>query len=232
MNKILLTLSDPNVGVVLSEYLRLKRFEVELTGSASEAFSAASKERYDFCVLGLDDAEELLQLIADIRLMSDVPIFAVQRAPQASGGPLTLDLRPFEAGADDVLTLPVVPDLLIAKMQAMLRRWSEWKKRLPTVFDFPGVHFDSVMQTLTVNGTSPLHLSAKENGVLLLLCRQANQIVDRSRILKEVWRADNYFNSRSLAVYINRLKHYLEPDTDLRILSMRMRGYKLLVPST
>ena len=88
------------------------------------------------------------------------------------------------------------------------------------------------MQTLTVNGTSPLHLSAKENGVLLLLCRQANQTVDRSRILKEVWRADNYFNSRSLAVYINRLKHYLAPDTDLRILSMRMRGYKLLVPST
>ena len=221
-----LAISDPNVGVVLGEYLRLKDFEVELSGSASETFSAVSRGQYDFCVLGLDDREEQLGLVGDIRMMSDVPVFAVLREMDKE-----TQLALYAAGVDDCLAQPVVPDLLIAKMQAMLRRWGEWEKRLPVVFDYPDAHFDSVGQTLQA-GKETFHLSTKENGVLLLLCRQANQTVERSRILKEVWRADSYFNSRSLAVYINRLKHYIEPNSSLRILSMRTRGYKLLVGST
>ena len=154
----------------------------------------------------------------------------------------------YAAGADDCLVQPVFPDILICKMQAMLKRWNEFQRRLPQVFDFPNVHFDSITQTLVIHPSpesrniclppssyllhsSTFHLSTKENGVLLLLCRSENQLVERSRILKEVWLSDSYFNARSLSVYINRLRHYLEPLSPLRIISMRTRGYKLLVPS-
>ena len=261
-SSVLLVISDPNVGIVLGEYLRLKGFDVDLRDSASEAFNAAAKNRYDFCVLGLDDKEALLQLTTDIRSACDTPVFCLLNSPPEQGdleGPDSLSaqrsvsrrrsvlcqsegrsfiLSLYEAGADDVLVQPLIPDILIAKMRAFLKRWNEYQQNLPQVFNYPNFHFDSITQTLTIcdssafsdNGLSTIiHLSTKENGVLLLLCRNANQLVERSRILKQVWRADNYFNARSLSVYINRLRHYIEPGTNLRIISMRMRGYKLLV---
>lgn len=225
MTNILLVISDPNVGVVLGEYLRLREFGVDFCSTPSEAFAAAAKNRYDFCVLGLDDREALLQLITDIRHISETPIFALQDVFDKDE-----QMRLYEAGADDCLVQPLVPDLLICKMQAMLRRWNNFQSTLPQVFDFPGMHFDAITQTLRVVGGQAYSLSTKETGVLLLLCRNANQLVERSRILKEVWLADNYFNARSLSVYINRLRHILEPNSPLRIISIRTRGYKLLVP--
>ena len=224
MTQVLLVISDPNVGVVLSEYLRLKEFGVELCSTPSEAYTAAAKNRYDFCVLGLDDKEALLQLTADIRQASETPVFALQNTFDKDE-----QMRLYDAGADDCLVQPLVPDLLICKMQAMLRRWNNFQSTLPQVFDFPGFHFDSITHTLRVVG-GEVHLTPKESAVLLLLCQNANQTLDRSRILKEAWRSDSYFNARSLSVYINRLRHILEPNSPLRIISIRTRGYKLLVP--
>ena len=224
MSNILLVLSDPNLGVVLSEYLRLREFSVDSLTTPSEAFNAAAKKRYDFCVLGLDDKEALLQLTTDIRRTADTPIFCLQNVFNKDEL-----VALFSAGADDCLTQPLVPDLLVCKMQAMMKRWNDYQRRLPRVFDFPDFHFDSVNQILQV-GKETHHLSTKENGVLLLLCRDANQIVERSRILKDVWRSDSYFCARSLSVYINHLRHYIEPYSNLRILSMRTQGYKLLFP--
>lgn len=224
MTNILLVISNPNVGVVLGEYLRLREFGVDFCSTPSEAFAAAAKNRYDFCVLGLDDREALLQLITDIRHISETPIFALQDVFDKDE-----QMRLYEAGADDCLVQPLVPDLLICKMQAILRRWNNFQSTLPQVFDFPCFHFDSITHTLKVGG-GEVHLTPKESAVLLLLCQNANQTLDRSRILKEAWRSDSYFNARSLSVYINRLRHILEPNSPLRIISIRTRGYKLLVP--
>jgi len=217
-----LAISDSNVGVVLGEYLRLKELDVDSCNTASETFNAMTKNRYDFCVLGLDNQEETVQLTSDIRLMSDTPVFVVQREMDKDA-----QIALYEAGADDCLVQPLIPDLLICKMKAMLKRWNDYEKSLPVVFDYPQMHFDSITQTLQA-GKETFHLSTKENSVLLLLCRNENQLVDRTRILKAVWLSDSYFNSRSLAVYINRLKKYIEPNSRVRIISMRTRGYKLL----
>ncbi len=220
---VLLAISDPNVGVVLSEYLRLRDFRVDYGSSASEAFNAAAKNHYDFCLFGLDSPDEQLQLITDIRRICDTPVFALQARFDKEE-----QIAFYGVGADDCLVQPLVPDLLICKMEAMLNRWSDYQKRLPTVFDYPDMHFDSVTQTLRV-GNDSRHLSNKENGVLLILCRNANQSVERGAILKQVWLSDSYFNARSLSVYINHLRHYIEPFSPVRILSMRYRGYKLIV---
>ena len=239
----------------MGEYLRLKGFDVDFCETASETFNAMAKNRYDFCILGLDDLDEMLQLTSDIRLTSDTPLFAIlpskssivhaERSFEGKNCQLSLDaaLSLFEAGVDDCLVQPLVPDLLICKMQAILRRWNNIQASLPTAFTFPGVHFDSVTQTLTFSHSSPskgggvgaadsasVLLSTEENSVLLLLCRNANRTVERARILKEVWRSDSYFCARTLSVYINRLRHILEPNSPLRIISMRTQGYKLLVP--
>ena len=221
---VLLSSSDPNLGVVLSEYLRLRDFQVELSGSAPEAFNALSGGAYDFCLLALDDVQQLLELVADIRRTSDVPIFVLRNSFDKDE-----QVALYTAGADDCLLQPVIPEILICKMKAMSLRWNHFLDLQPTSFSFPDFCFDSVAQTLSVGGMT-FHLSTKETGVMLLLCQHANQLVERSRILKDVWLADNYFNARSLSVYINRLRHYIEPNSKLRIVSMRLRGYKLLVP--
>ena len=254
MPSLLLIFSDPNLGVVLAEYLRLREFQVDSRTTASEALTALTRTRYDFLLLGLDDYDELLQLTTDIRRISDTPVFVVQNAFHKDE-----QIALYAAGADDCLAQPLFPDLLVSKMKAMLKRWNDYQRRLPRVFDFPDFHFDSVNQILQVGIKSSnrphevivprvgkesshaqrssegkncqsFHLSTKENAVLLLLCRDANQIVERSRILKDVWHSDSYFCARSLSVYINHLRHYLEPNSTLRIISMRTQGYKLLVP--
>lgn len=220
---VLLSVSDANVGIVLSEYLRLRGFDVEYAPTVSEAFNAAAKRQFDFCVLSHADQKELGRLVTDIRRASEVPIFVL-----LSSGEKEVHISLYEAGADDCLLLPVVPDILICKMDALLRRQARYEQTLPKVFDFSSFHFDSVTQLLQV-GSETYTLSGKENSVLLLLCRHQNEAVSRSRILKTVWQSDSYFKSRSLSVYINRLKHYIEPDSPVRILSLPTQGYKLLV---
>ena len=220
---VLLSVSDANVGVVLSEYLRLRGFDVDYIPAISEAFNAAAKRQFDFCVLGHPDQKELVQLVADIRRASEVPIFVLLSSCEKD-----VHISLYEAGADDCLVLPVVPDILICKMDALLRRQARYEQTLPKVFDFPSFHFDSVTQLLQV-GSETYTLSGKENSVLLLLCRHQNEPVSRSRILKTVWQSDSYFKSRSLSVYINRLRHYIEPASPIRIVPLRTQGYKLLV---
>lgn len=217
MIKCLIGLSNESVGVLLSEYLRLRGYECEWLQTPSEALTALGKRHFDFCIVE-DDAE----LVRDIRNGSKVPVYALQNAFDKDA-----QLALYEAGADDCLVLPVVPDLMICKMEALRKRQDEYEQSLPHVFQYDGVYFDSVHQLLRV-GNKEIHLSTKENDVLLLLCRQENEVVERSRILKTVWKSDTYFKGRSLSVYINRLRGYIEKDSTLRIVPMRGRGYKFL----
>ena len=219
-----LILSDTNLGPVLAEYLRLRGFEVTSAQSHSEAFDLAARCKYDIAILDLADRDALLKLTSDIRICCDTTIFVLQPLFDKEE-----QIALFEAGADDCIAQSIVPELLVAKMNAVIRRRSDYFDRLPQVFDFSGIHFDSITHTLRVVG-GEVHLTPKESAVLLLLCQNANQTLDRSRILKEAWRSDSYFNARSLSVYINRLRHILEPNSPLRIISIRTRGYKLLVP--
>lgn len=221
--KLLLAISDKNVGVILSEYLRSRGFDVDYQASLSESYSAAAKGAYDFCLICMDSFEAQCQLITDIRHSSSIPIFAIQETFDKAQ-----QVAMFEAGADDCLLQPVLPDLLVMQMQALLKRQNRYEAGLPTEFSYKDVYFDSVKQILNV-AEKEFHLSAKENNVLLLLCRQENQLVERSFILKKVWLVDNYFNSRSLAVYINHLRKYFEHSSCVKIMSIHGRGYKLLV---
>lgn len=223
MVKLLLAISDKNVGVVLSEYLRSRGFYVDYQATMSESYAAAAKGAYDFCLVGLDVFSDQCQLISDIRHSCTTPVFAIENTFDKD-----VQIALFEAGADDCLVQPLMPDLLVLQMEAMLRRQNRYEATLPTHFSCGDVEFDSVSQVLRVNDNE-YQLSARENNVLLLLWRHQNQLVERSLILKKVWQADNYFNSRSLAVYINHLRKYFESSRFVKIMSMRGQGYKLTI---
>lgn len=133
-------------------------------------------------------------------------------------------MRAFQLGCDDYVTKPFSMDILILRIQAILRRCYPEVQNTDQVFDLAGYIFDAQHQTFAGQ-----HMSARECDLLLLLCRNMGQLVERDKILQQLWRQADYFSSQSLSVYSNRLRRYLEP-TGYRLQGIHGRGYRLVAP--
>ncbi|GIR59721.1 MAG: hypothetical protein CM15mP65_23020 [Crocinitomicaceae bacterium] len=83
------------------------------------------------------------------------------------------------------------------------------------------------MQLLKL-GEDSVHLTTKEADLLKLLCKNQDEILERNHALKAVWGDDNYFNGRSMDVYIAKLRKYLKGDPSVKIINVHGRGFKLL----
>ncbi len=129
----------------------------------------------------------------------------------------------YAAGCDDYVVKPFSMDILICKIKAFLRRSQIDENNTETIFQIGNTTFDSVRQFL-----GDKRLSSRENDLLLMLCRKQNSLVERSQILKALWRDDNYFTSRSLAVYVNHLRHLMNDVKGARIIAVHGKGYKLV----
>jgi len=217
---ILLCEDDAALGELLADYLRRLNFDVELCSNGEDGLVHFRQRHFDLCLLDINmpqkDGYELLQDIRDMG--SEVPvIFLTERKA-------TEDIvRAYKMGCDDYLTKPCPMDILLCKVHALMRRCYLNRKNTKVEFDLGnGVYFDSVRQQL-----GDIHLSARESDVLLILCRNMNETVDRNIILRTVWSQDSYFASRSLSVYINHLRNYLTK-TGTRIISVHGKGYKLI----
>ena len=133
-------------------------------------------------------------------------------------------LRAYALGCDDYLVKPFSMDILVYKIEAIMRRYRAGQREGEMEFDLAGVHFDGIRQKL-----GNKHLSSRENELLLLLCQNMNNLVERNRILMGLWGTDTYFNSRSLSVYVNHLRNYLGEDSPVKIMSVHGKGYKLVI---
>jgi DNA-binding response OmpR family regulator len=89
--------------------------------------------------------------------------------------------------------------------------------------------FDTQKQQLIIDGRQT-KLTTKESELLALLCAHANEILQREFALKTIWVDDNYFNARSMDVYITKLRKHLKEDSDIEIINIHGKGYKLIVP--
>ena len=131
-------------------------------------------------------------------------------------------MRAFQLGCDDYQTKPFSMDILICRMEAILRRVRAFEESKQKVFDLNGHTFDATHQTFDGR-----HMSSRESDLLLMLCRAESEVVDKHRILSALWKEDNAFTARSLGVYINHLRAYLTP-VDYEIIAVRFKGYKLV----
>ena len=89
---------------------------------------------------------------------------------------------------------------------------------------------DGKKQTLKIDDTTT-KLTTKECDLLKLLCEHANEILQRDFALKTIWVDDNYFNARSMDVYITKLRKHLRADPDVEIINIHGKGYKLIIPA-
>ena len=138
----------------------------------------------------------------------------------------------FKAGGDDYITKPFSMEELLARITAVLRRTNKVRSTESEEVNFKigSYQFNSEKQVLQNNG-SEQKLTTKESQLLRLLCVHKNDVLDRNFALKSIWHDDNYFNGRSMDVYIAKLRKYLKDDTKVEIINIHGKGFKLLVNS-
>ena len=133
----------------------------------------------------------------------------------------------FELGANDYLKKPFGIQELIVRIKALLNK-AFIEEKVVTTFDIGDYLFDSITQNLSLAGTKQ-ELSHRESEILKRLCANRNQVVNTQNLLLELWGDDSFFNSRSLHVFITKLRHKLSQDERIRIVNVRGIGYKLIV---
>ena len=139
-------------------------------------------------------------------------------------------LEGFKIGADDYITKPFSMEELVFRIEAILRRVHGKKTKESTQYQIGKFLFDTQKQLLTI-GDKQTKLTTKENELLSLLCSHSNEILQRDFALKTIWIDDNYFNARSMDVYITKLRKHLRDDDQIEIINIHGKGYKLIIPN-
>ena len=224
MVKILLAEDDENLGNLLKNYLNAKSFETDLCENGEKAFEDFCNNHYDLCILDvmmpLKDGFTLAQEIRAIDKVVPI-IFLTARSMKDDV------LEGFKIGADDYITKPFNMDELLFRIEAILRRVKTETPPSPQTYTLGKYTFETHKQLLQWNDTSH-KLTTKESELLKLLCDNVNQVLERNYALKTIWEDDNYFNARSMDVYITKLRKYLK-DEPVEILNVHGKGFKLVV---
>lgn len=223
--KILLCEDDENLGTLLREYLQAKGYDTELCPDGEAGYRAFTQNKYDLCVLDvMMPKKDGFSLARDIRQVKETPIIFL------TAKTLKEDiLEGFRIGADDYLTKPFSMEELTFRIEAILRRVRGKKNRNRTHYKIGSFSFDTQKQILS-RGDQQTKLTTKESELLSLLCAHANEILQRDFALKTIWIDDNYFNARSMDVYITKLRKHLKADENVEIINIHGKGYKLISP--
>lgn len=228
--KILLVEDDLNFGAVLKDYLMLNDFEVTLAKNGMEGFEKFKKDTFDLCILDvMMPYKDGYTLAKEIREKNtEVPIIFLTAKNMKEDV-----MKGYKAGADDYLNKPFDSEVLLMKIKAIiLRKSSEVKTdQIQFEFNLGKFHLNSKLRFLTFQDQEPIKLSPKENELLKMLILHENDLMPRELALTKIWRDDNYFTSRSMDVYIAKLRKYLKPDEDVEILNIHGEGFRLVVKS-
>ena len=221
--KIFFCEDDDNLGLLLKEYLDTKGFETHLFRDGEEGLHNFEKTEYDLCILDvMMPRKDGFTLAKDIRAINTMVPIIFLTAKTEKGDVL----HGFEVGADDYVTKPFSLDELLARIEAILRRVKGVESKVMPYYQLGKFFFDIQKQTLTI-GEKVIKLTTKESQLLSLLCSFANETLDRNYALKTIWENDNYFNARSMDVYITKLRKILKEDPSLEIKNVHGKGYRL-----
>ena len=227
--RILLVEDDPNFGIVLRDYLGMNNFEVVLAKNGMEGFEKFKKQEYDVCILDvMMPYKDGFTLAREIRQQNQhIPIIFLTAKTMKEDV-----LEGYKAGADDYLNKPFDSEVLLVKIKTILERKSINSQSVQSKqfeFEIGNFQLNSKLRLLSYAGEEPIKLSPKEHEMLKLLALHLNDLMPRELALTQIWRDDNYFTSRSMDVYIAKLRKYLKKDEKVEILNIHGEGFRLVV---
>ena len=224
---ILLAEDDENLGSLLATFLNSKGYQTKWVKNGQEAldYYRAFVNKVDFIILDVMMPEKDGFAVAkEIRLTDKkMPILFLTAKSMKED-----KLKGFDVGADDYLTKPFAMEELIARIQAIFRRVGDASIIKEERMAIGSLQFDSNKSILyTLSGEKKL--TTKENALLSLLVKNINDVLDRQATLRAIWGDDNYFNGRSMDVYIAKLRKLLSEDPTIEIMNIHGIGFKLIV---
>ena len=221
---IFLVEDDENFGSVLKSYLEMNDFEVSWVKDGANALKIFQSQQYDLCILdimlpnldGFTIAKKIKSQYPDIPT-----IFLTAKTLKEDV------LQGYKLGADDYVTKPFDSEVLLYKIKAIIKRKAEVNSDSDS-FKIGTYEFDSKLRMLSNKGES-VKLSPKENELLKMLCLHQNKVLDRDKALNQIWGEDGYFTTRSMDVYITKLRKYLKKDQSVEIENIHGSGFILKV---
>lgn len=223
---VFLVEDDLNFGAILKSYLELQDFQVTWVDDGRDAIATFLKGQFDICILdvmlphvdGFTIAREIRKSHPNTPL-----IFLTAKTLKAD------IVEGFQSGADDYITKPFDSEVLLFKIRAILKRNADTMNRQKQQeFDIASYRFNSHLRTIT-RGDESKRISPKESDLLRLLCVEMNNVLPRELALKTIWGDDNYFTTRSMDVFVSKLRKYLSDDPRIEIENIHGTGYRLMV---
>jgi len=225
---ILLVEDDLNFGAVLNDFLKLHSYNVILAKNGIEGLEKFKKNQFGLCILDVmlpfKDGFTLGKEIREID--KDVPLFFLTAKTLKDDV-----LKGYKIGADDYLTKPFDSDILLLKIKSIFKRkkLNATQENIEFEFQFADFKFNSKLRTLQFQSEPSVKLSPKENGLLRMLLNHLNDLMPRELALVKIWNDDNYFTSRSMDVYIAKIRKYLSKDARVEIENIHGEGFRMFV---
>ncbi|MBI1837309.1 MAG: response regulator transcription factor [Flavobacteriia bacterium] len=222
---ILLAEDDENLGLLLKTFLISKGFDVELTRNGKSAFEKFNESKYDFCIfdvmMPIMDGFTLAKEIREIDRKVPILFLTAKSLKEDK-------LEGFAIGADDYLTKPFSMEELLARMNAIMRRTETSTNDLEENLMIGKIAYEPELRILHL-AEGDKKLTTKENQLLSMLVKNQSKILDRQATLRAIWGDDNYFNGRSMDVYIAKLRKLLKEDERIEIMNVHGKGFKFIV---
>ena len=225
--KVLYVEDEPFLARIVSDGLESSGYEVEVIADGALVAAAYNKSKHDICILDIMlPSKDGFTLAKELRLANaGLPIIFL------SAKVLSSDVvEGFRSGGNDYLKKPFSMDELLIRMEALLQRFGAGlipKNESADIIVFANCRFDTVRQKLTTS-SGDHSLSFKECELLKIMLEKKNEVIERKEILQQIWGDDSYYNTRSMDVYMTRLRKILKDDPEIQIINLRGIGFKLV----
>jgi len=225
---IFLLEDDLSFGAVLKSYLELNDYNVTWVDDGKYAIDKFRSGEFHICILDVMLPNiDGFTVGAEIRKFDkEIPmVFLTAKALKED------ILKGYNVGADDYVTKPFDTEVLLCKIQAIIKRQSTQPKNDEVIFTIGSYEFDSKLRNITRLGENQ-KLSPKESDLLKLLCQNKNELLQRETALRKIWGEDGYFTARSMDVFITKLRKYLKDDPNIEIKNIHGSGFLLQITNT
>lgn len=222
--RILLAEDDMNLGKVLTTVLTGKGFDVKHANNGEAAYELFCTNEFDLCLIDvMMPIKDGFTLAQEIRKMDKrIPIiFLTAKTMQEDM------IKGLSIGGDDYITKPFTMEILLARMQALLRRTEAQEDEGDQIVNIGNIQFDRKRHVLIINGKEQ-KMTSREGALLDMLYEQRNDVLYRSYALKKIWGEDSFYNSRNMDVYITRLRKLLKSEPNVQIVNVHSTGFKLI----